>query len=171
MCYDIRALFMLMDCLEGNVGMDLGINIPSRYKQAFFADLTKIYVGKTCLMLCKLMMMNNKFRRSSYLRYSYLKSEPLSLLMKTVLHSKGQYQGLVILLTQPPSSSKHGLLRLNLACPTISCELHQAHTIEGVESKRSSICLPFARGVSSSYIYIVIVVIRHVETEKPTSCA
>ena len=43
--------------------------------------------------------------------------------------------------------------------------------VEGREIKRSSFCLPFARGASSSYICVATVVIRHVETEKPTSCA
>ncbi|KAK9788190.1 putative Aminoglycoside phosphotransferase domain-containing protein [Seiridium cardinale] len=40
---DIGAPFMLMDCLEGNVGMDLGMQVPSEYKQSFFMGLAKIH--------------------------------------------------------------------------------------------------------------------------------
>ena len=40
-----------------------------------------------------------------------------------------------------------------------------------VRSKEVHFCLPFVRGASSSYICVATVVIRHVETEKPTSCA
>ena len=43
--------------------------------------------------------------------------------------------------------------------------------VEGCEIKRSSFCLPFARGASSSYICVATVVIRYAETEKPTSYA
>ncbi|TGO17247.1 hypothetical protein BTUL_0019g00370 [Botrytis tulipae] len=32
-----RAPFILMDCSEGNVGMDLGLKIPREYMQTFFA--------------------------------------------------------------------------------------------------------------------------------------
>jgi len=42
----MKAPFMLMDCLEGNVGMDLGMKIPPEYKQAFLSSLAKIHVGK-----------------------------------------------------------------------------------------------------------------------------
>lgn len=46
----IKAPFMLMDCLEGNVGMDLGMKIPPEYKQTFLSSLAKIHVGKaTCV--------------------------------------------------------------------------------------------------------------------------
>jgi aminoglycoside phosphotransferase (APT) family kinase protein len=46
----MKAPFMLMDCLEGNVGMDLGMKIPPEYKQAFLSSLAKIHVGKaTCI--------------------------------------------------------------------------------------------------------------------------
>ena len=37
---------MLMDCLEGNVGMDLGMRIPLKYKQAFLSSLAKIHISK-----------------------------------------------------------------------------------------------------------------------------
>ena len=43
----IGASFMLMDCLEGNVGMDLGMEIPPEYKQVFLSSLAKIHVSKT----------------------------------------------------------------------------------------------------------------------------
>src|SRR5690606_376807 len=33
---DVKAAFMLMDCLEGNVGMDLGMKIPPEHKKAFW---------------------------------------------------------------------------------------------------------------------------------------
>jgi hypothetical protein len=42
----VKAPFMLMDCLEGNVGMDLGMVIPPKYKPAFLSSLAKIHVGK-----------------------------------------------------------------------------------------------------------------------------
>lgn len=41
----VKAPFMLMDCLEGNVGMDLGMEIPPEYKQAFLSGLAKIHVS------------------------------------------------------------------------------------------------------------------------------
>jgi len=40
----MKAPFMLMDCLEGNVGMDLGMKIPLEYEQAFLSNLAKIHV-------------------------------------------------------------------------------------------------------------------------------
>ena len=42
----VKAPFMLMDCLEGNVGMDLGMTIPPRSKQAFLSGLAKIHVRR-----------------------------------------------------------------------------------------------------------------------------
>lgn len=46
----MKAPFMLMDCLEGNVGMDLGMEIPPKHKQAFLNSLAKIHVSKaTCI--------------------------------------------------------------------------------------------------------------------------
>ena len=41
---DVKAPFMLMDCLEGNVGMDLGMSIPPEYKQEFLRGLANIHV-------------------------------------------------------------------------------------------------------------------------------
>lgn len=46
----VKAPFMLMDCLEGNVGMDLGMEIPPGYKQVFFSDLAKIHVSETFII-------------------------------------------------------------------------------------------------------------------------
>jgi hypothetical protein len=40
-----KAPFMLMECLRGNVGMDLGIEVPPQHKEAFFNDLAKIHVS------------------------------------------------------------------------------------------------------------------------------
>ncbi|KAF7510071.1 hypothetical protein GJ744_007175 [Endocarpon pusillum] len=40
----VRAPFMLMDCLEGNVAMDLGKEIPPESKQTALSDLAKIHV-------------------------------------------------------------------------------------------------------------------------------
>lgn len=42
---DVKAPYMLMDCLEGNVGMDLGMEIPPKYKLAFLDVLAKIHVS------------------------------------------------------------------------------------------------------------------------------
>lgn len=41
----VGAPFMLMVCLKGNVGMDLGMRVPVEHKQAFFAKLADIHVG------------------------------------------------------------------------------------------------------------------------------
>jgi hypothetical protein len=41
----VKAPFMLMDCLEGNVGMDLGMQVPSQSKASFFDELAQIHVG------------------------------------------------------------------------------------------------------------------------------
>jgi aminoglycoside phosphotransferase (APT) family kinase protein len=40
----VNAPFMLMDCLEGNVGMDLGMEIPPKSKQEFLRGLAKVHV-------------------------------------------------------------------------------------------------------------------------------
>jgi len=42
---NVKAPFMLMDCLEGNVGMDLGMEIPPKYKPTFLGALAKIHVS------------------------------------------------------------------------------------------------------------------------------
>lgn len=41
---DVKAPFMLMDCLEGNVGMDLGMSLPLEYKQVFLRGLAETHV-------------------------------------------------------------------------------------------------------------------------------
>ena len=46
----MKAPFMLMACLEGNVGMDLGMKIPPEYNQAFLSSLAKIHVSKNRLV-------------------------------------------------------------------------------------------------------------------------
>lgn len=43
---DVRAPFMVMDCLDGNVGMDLDMMIPPEYKQVFLSSLAKIHVSE-----------------------------------------------------------------------------------------------------------------------------
>ena len=42
--YLVKASFMLMDCLEGNVGMDLGMEVPSDRKTSFFNEMAHIHV-------------------------------------------------------------------------------------------------------------------------------
>lgn len=39
-----KTPFMLMDCLEGNVGMDLGMEIPPEYKETALSNLAKNHV-------------------------------------------------------------------------------------------------------------------------------
>jgi hypothetical protein len=41
----VKAPFMLMDCLPGNVGMDLDMKIPPEHKSAVFEQMAKIHVG------------------------------------------------------------------------------------------------------------------------------
>lgn len=41
----MKAPFMLMDCLRGNVGMDLSMTVPPQYKKAFLRGLAKIHVS------------------------------------------------------------------------------------------------------------------------------
>ena len=40
----VKAPFMLMDCLEGNVGMDLSMRIPSEHNHTFLKELAYIHV-------------------------------------------------------------------------------------------------------------------------------
>jgi Phosphotransferase enzyme family len=42
-----KAPFMLMECLNGNVGMDLGMEVPPEHQQAFFKGLAEIHVSKS----------------------------------------------------------------------------------------------------------------------------
>jgi hypothetical protein len=48
---NVKASFMLMDCLEGNVGMDLGLEIPPKFKQPFLDGLANIHVGTIFLSI------------------------------------------------------------------------------------------------------------------------
>jgi aminoglycoside phosphotransferase (APT) family kinase protein len=41
----VKAPFMLMDCLDGNVGMDLGMQVPVKHQKSFFKSLAKIHVS------------------------------------------------------------------------------------------------------------------------------
>lgn len=43
----VNAQFMLMDCLRGNVGMDLNMQIPSENKTSVFAEMAEIQVRCT----------------------------------------------------------------------------------------------------------------------------
>lgn len=43
--HDVKAPFMLMDCLEGNVGMDLGMKVPAEHKKEFFGALARVHVS------------------------------------------------------------------------------------------------------------------------------
>lgn len=42
----VKAPFMLMDCLQGNVGMDLGMSVPPMCKKAFLRGLARIHVRR-----------------------------------------------------------------------------------------------------------------------------
>ncbi|VUC23493.1 unnamed protein product [Clonostachys rosea] len=50
----VNAPFFLMDCLEGNVGMDLGMDIPTAHKKNFFKELAKIHVDLSKIQLPKI---------------------------------------------------------------------------------------------------------------------
>jgi hypothetical protein len=41
-----KGPFMLMDCLQGNVGIDLGMRVPEDRKPSFFAELARIHVRR-----------------------------------------------------------------------------------------------------------------------------
>jgi len=70
---EVKAPFMLMDCLEGNVGMDLGMEIPPDRKGSFLNALAKVHVSwpapsRTDTQLTK--VLNHRFScpRSSFPR-------------------------------------------------------------------------------------------------------
>jgi len=46
----VGAPFMLMDCLEGNVGMDLGLSVPPEHKNSFLKRLANIHVGENLVL-------------------------------------------------------------------------------------------------------------------------
>ncbi|KAF8850550.1 hypothetical protein BDZ45DRAFT_769962 [Acephala macrosclerotiorum] len=62
----IKAPFMLMDCLEGNVGIDLGMKIPPEYKQAFLSSLAKIHVQLSAVQLPKIGTIVSMNKDSTY---------------------------------------------------------------------------------------------------------
>ena len=41
----VMAQFMLMDCLRGNVGMDLDMRVPANHKKHVFARMAEIQVS------------------------------------------------------------------------------------------------------------------------------
>ncbi|MCJ1313126.1 hypothetical protein MMC25_006803 [Agyrium rufum] len=65
----VKAPFMLMECLEGNVGMNLSMDLPSNYKKAFVS-------------------------KSSYLRYICPKSGHQFRSTRTVQSIRARYPGL-----------------------------------------------------------------------------
>ncbi|CAD6446872.1 50f95ff2-3d3f-49b6-ad12-429a0b3eace0 [Sclerotinia trifoliorum] len=50
----VKAPFMLMDCLEGNVGMDLGMEVPQEYMQTFLNGMAKLHVELSAVQLPKI---------------------------------------------------------------------------------------------------------------------
>lgn len=42
---EVGAPFILMDCLEGNVGTDLNMEIPPEHKEGFMREVAKIHVS------------------------------------------------------------------------------------------------------------------------------
>ncbi|KAL4983750.1 hypothetical protein BDW68DRAFT_181277 [Aspergillus falconensis] len=50
----VNAPFMLMDCLPGNVGMDLDMKVPSEYKSAVFAQMAEVHIEMFRLRLPKI---------------------------------------------------------------------------------------------------------------------
>ncbi|KAH8655558.1 hypothetical protein BX600DRAFT_70107 [Xylariales sp. PMI_506] len=51
---NVNASFMLMDCIPGNIGMDLGMKIPPTYKQSFLRNLARIHVQLSMVKLPKI---------------------------------------------------------------------------------------------------------------------
>lgn len=43
----VKAQFMLIDCLRGNIGMDLGIEIPNHRKSYVFSKMAEIQVSNS----------------------------------------------------------------------------------------------------------------------------
>lgn len=65
------APFMLMDCLPGNVGIDLSMEVPSAYNQKFIHDLAKIHVScRGALQIRSALILD----RSSCPRYGFPRS-------------------------------------------------------------------------------------------------
>ncbi|OCL11280.1 hypothetical protein AOQ84DRAFT_229648 [Glonium stellatum] len=47
----VKTPFMLMECFNGNVGMDLGMEVPPEHQQNFFKDLAEIHVELSTIQL------------------------------------------------------------------------------------------------------------------------
>jgi len=70
----VKASFMLMDCLEGNVGMDLGMEVPRNRKASFFNEMAHIHVRNLRCYLAGLFIniLNQVYlQRSNFLRFAY----------------------------------------------------------------------------------------------------
>ncbi|KAJ6092777.1 hypothetical protein N7486_008066 [Penicillium sp. IBT 16267x] len=50
----VKAQFMLMDCLRGNVGMDLGMEIPNFYKRSVLTKMAEIQIELSRVQLPKI---------------------------------------------------------------------------------------------------------------------
>ncbi|TVY25150.1 hypothetical protein LHYA1_G006488 [Lachnellula hyalina] len=50
----VKAPFTLMDCLDGNVGMDLGMQVPVKHQKPLFKSLAKIHVQLSAVQLPKI---------------------------------------------------------------------------------------------------------------------
>ncbi|EGC48944.1 conserved hypothetical protein [Histoplasma capsulatum var. duboisii H88] len=50
----VKTQFMLMDCLRGNVGMDLNMEIPSEHKTSVFTRLADIHIEMSTIQLPKI---------------------------------------------------------------------------------------------------------------------
>ncbi|THV79193.1 hypothetical protein D6D17_06264 [Aureobasidium pullulans] len=47
----VGAPYVLMNCLEGNSGLDLGLEIPLQYEHDFFCEIARIHVRLSCIRL------------------------------------------------------------------------------------------------------------------------
>lgn len=51
---NIGAPFMLMECLSGNVGVDLsGVEIPAQYKASFHGEMARFQVRKLSILAAR----------------------------------------------------------------------------------------------------------------------
>ncbi|KAJ5642538.1 hypothetical protein N7490_006538 [Penicillium lividum] len=50
----VKAQFMLMDCLRGNVGMDVGMKVPHLYKRCVFSKMAEIQINLSRVRLPKI---------------------------------------------------------------------------------------------------------------------
>lgn len=51
---DVGSSFMLMECLRGNVGLDLGMDIPAQHRDAFLGELARVHVKLAAILLPKI---------------------------------------------------------------------------------------------------------------------